>query len=145
MNSSSEVGLGPLNFAQINRDQRVTRSLHAWCRRPFALPCRVPYRIDISCPLPDSFDLLVQLGALDVEPTDDGLAAIMPDAVTEHTVTGALGVRVTVSTAVSRDEGSVWLLRPRAVRIGHVLIASPEADDAPDALRLTDSDAFGTG
>jgi ribosomal protein L11 methyltransferase len=105
----------------------------------------VPYRIDISCPLPESFDLLVELGALDVEPIDDGLAAIMPDAVTEDMVTGAFGVSVTVSTAVSRDEGSVWLLRPRAVRIGHVRIASSEADDAPNALRLTDSDVFGTG
>ena len=106
----------------------------------------MPYRIDISCPPPDSFDLLVQLGALDVEPVDNGLAAIMPDGVTQDMVTGALGVfSVTVSAAVARDDGSVWLLSPRAVRIGHVLIASPEAEAPPEALRLTDSNAFGTG
>ncbi len=106
----------------------------------------MPYRVDISCPAPDSFDLLVQLGALDVESVDNGLAAIMPDGVTEDMVTGALGVpSVSVSAAVARDDGSVWLLSPRDVRIGHVLIASPEADAPPKALRLIDSNAFGTG
>jgi ribosomal protein L11 methyltransferase len=106
----------------------------------------VPYRIDISSPPPDSFELLVELGALDVEPVDDGLVAIMPDGVTQDMVTSALGVpSVTVSAAVARDDGSVWLLSPRAVRVGHVLIASPEADAPPKALRLTDSNVFGTG
>ena len=115
-------------------------------RRPFALPCRVPYRIDISCPPPDSFNLLVQLGALDVEPIENGLAAIMPDGVTHDMVTGGLGVpSVTVSAAVARDDGSVWLLSPRDVRIGNVLIASGEADAPSRSLRLTDSNAFGTG
>ena len=111
-----------------------------------ALLCGVPYRIDIACPPDDALDLLVQLGALDIEPVNDGLAAIIPDAVTPDAVARALGVAsVTVSPAVARDNGSVWLLSPRAVRIGSVLIAPPEVAAPPNALRLTDSNAFGTG
>jgi len=110
------------------------------------LSCRVPYRIDISCPPHDAFDQLVQLGALDIEPVNDGLAAIIPDGVTPDAVAGALGVAsVAVSPAVGRDHGSVWLLRPRAVRIGSILVAPPEVAAPPDALRLTDSTVFGTG
>jgi ribosomal protein L11 methyltransferase len=52
---------------------------------------------------------------------------------------------ITVSAAVARDNGSVWLLSPRGVRIGNILIASPEVAAPSKALRLTDSDAFGTG
>ena len=89
-----------------------------------ALPCRVPYRIDISSPPHDALDKLVQLGALDVEPVNDGLAAIIPDNVTPDSAARALGVTsVAVSPAVARDNGSVWLLSPRVVRIGSVLIA----------------------
>ena len=110
------------------------------------LSCRVPYRIDISCPPHDALDQLVQLGALDIEPVNDGLAAIIPDSVTPDAVAGALGVAsVAVSPAVGRDHGSVWLLRPRAVRIGSILVAPPEVAAPPDALRLTDSTVFGTG
>lgn len=88
----------------------------------------------------------MQWGALDIEPVNDGLAALLPDGVTPDMVARALGVAsVTVSAAVARDNGSVWLLSPRAVRIGGVLIASPESDASPQALRLTDSAAFGTG
>jgi len=106
----------------------------------------MPYRIDICCAPPDAFDLLVQLGALDIEAVNDGLAAIIPDGVTQDMVAGALGAAsVTVSDAVPRDNGSVWLLSPRAVRIGGVLIASPEVAAPPEALRLTDSNAFGSG
>jgi ribosomal protein L11 methyltransferase len=106
----------------------------------------MPYRIDISFPPDDALDQLVQLGALDIEPVSDGLAAIIPDGVTPDAVAGALGVAsVTVSPAVARDNGSVWLLSPRAVRIGSVLIALPELAAPPGALRLTDSTAFGTG
>jgi ribosomal protein L11 methyltransferase len=111
-----------------------------------ALPCGVPYRIDISCPPHDVFDRLVQLGALDIEPVNDGLAAIIPDGLTPDALAGALGVAgITVSSAVARDNGSVWLLSPRAVRIGSVLIAPLEATAPPGALRLADSTAFGTG
>ena len=111
-----------------------------------ALRCPMPYRIDISCPPHDALDQLVQLGALDIEPVNDGLAAIIPDGVTPDAVAGALGVAsVAVSPAVGRDHGSVWLLRPRAVRIGSILVAPPEVAAPPDALRLTDSTVFGTG
>src|SRR5436190_16663147 len=111
-----------------------------------ALAYRVPYRIDISCPPRDALDQLVQLGALDIEPLSDGLAAIIPDGVTPEAVAGALGVAsVAVSRAFGRDNGSVWLLSPRAVRIGSVLVAPPEAAAPPGTLRLTDSTAFGTG
>jgi ribosomal protein L11 methyltransferase len=106
----------------------------------------VPYRIDIPCPPCGAVDQLVQLGALDIEPVSDGLAAIIPDGVPPDAVAGALGLtRVAVSPALGRDNGSVWLLRPRAVRIGSVLVAPPEVAAPPDALRLTDSTAFGTG
>jgi ribosomal protein L11 methyltransferase len=106
----------------------------------------LPYRIDISFPPDDALDRLVQLGALDVEPVRDGLAAIIPDNVMPDDVAGALGVaRVAVSGAVARDNASVWLLTPRAVRIGSVLIVPAAAAAPPGALRLTDSTAFGTG
>ena len=106
----------------------------------------VPYRIDISCPPDDVLDRLVQSGALDIERVGGGIAAIIPDGVTPEAVTGAVGVaRVIVSPAVARDNGSVWLLSPRAVRIGNVVIAPAEVAAPPGALRLTDSAAFGTG
>ena len=88
----------------------------------------------------------MQLGALDIEPVRDGLAAIIPDSVTPDVAAGALGVpRAAVSPAVSRDNGSVWLVSPRPVRIGSLLIMPPGAAAQPGALRLTDSTAFGTG
>ena len=106
----------------------------------------MPYRIDISCPPDDALDRLVQLGALDIEPVNDGLAAIIPDGVTPDAVAAALGVAgVIVSPAVARDNGSVWLLSPRAVRIGSVLIAPAEVTAPHNALRLADSAAFGSG
>jgi ribosomal protein L11 methyltransferase len=106
----------------------------------------VPYRIDISSPPDDALDQLVQLGALDIEPVEDALAAIIPDGVTPEVVAHALGVAdIRVSPAVARDNGSVWMLRPRAIRIGSVLIAPPEIAAPAGTLRLTDSTAFGTG
>lgn len=115
-------------------------------RRPFALPCGLPYRLDIAGPPPDALDLLVQCGALDIEPVPDGLAALLPDSVLPERVAAALGgARVAVSAVIARDNGSVWLLRPRAVRIGSVLITSPEENVPPTALRLIDAPAFGTG
>ena len=106
----------------------------------------MPYRIDISGPPPDALDVLVEWGALDIEPVSGGLAAILPDGVSPGALADALGgSRVTVSAAAARDNGSVWLLSPRAVRIGTLLFAPPEAAAPADALRLTDSAAFGTG
>ena len=54
-----------------------------------ALRCGVPYRIDISCPPRQALDRLVELGALDIEPLGDGLAAIIPDGVTPDAVAAA--------------------------------------------------------
>jgi ribosomal protein L11 methyltransferase len=111
-----------------------------------ALTCGVPYRIDISCPPHDALDKLVQLGALDIEPVNDELAAIFPDGVSPDAVAAALGVAsVAVSPAVGRDDGSVWLLSPRTVRTGNLLIAPPGVAAPPGSLRLADSQAFGTG
>jgi len=111
-----------------------------------ALICHVPYRIDISCPSHDALDRLVQLGALDIEPVHDGIAAIIPDGVTLDSVIGALGVAsVVASPAVGRDDGSVWLLSSRTVRIGSLVIVPPGVAAPPDTLRLSDSTAFGTG
>lgn len=106
----------------------------------------MPYRVDISDPPPDALDLLVHWGALDIEAVGDGLAAILPDGVTPEAVAAVFGsARMTLSAAVSRDNGSVWLLSPRAVRAGSVLIAPPGAPAPPEALWLTDAAAFGTG
>lgn len=89
----------------------------------------MPYRIDISSQPRDALDQLVQLGALDIEAVEGGIAAILPDAVTPDAVASALGVaNVAVSPAVGRDDGSVWRLSPRA-----------------GSLRMTDSNIFGSG
>src|SRR5262249_4236102 len=94
----------------------------------------------------DAFDRLVELGALDIEPVGSGLAAIIPDAVHPDAVARALGIaNVAVSPAISRDNGSVWILNPRTIRIGSILIAPPGVVAPADALRLSDSTAFGTG
>jgi ribosomal protein L11 methyltransferase len=106
----------------------------------------LPYRIDISSPPDDALDQLVQLGALDIEQVSGGIAAIIPDGVTPVAMSRALGgAKVSVSPAVARDNGSVWVLTPRAVRIGRIVIAPPEVVSPPGALRLTDSTAFGSG
>src|SRR5262245_55870535 len=79
------------------------------CRRcpSSSCSCGVPYRIDISCPPHDVLDQLVQLGALDIEPVGDGVAAIIPDGVMPDAVARALGVAsVVVSPAVGRDNNS---------------------------------------
>ena len=106
----------------------------------------MPYRIDISSPPPGALDVLLEWGALDIDMAGGGLAAILPDGVTRDTVAAAFGAaNVSVAEAVARDDGSVWLLGPRALRIGGVLIAPPEAAAPPHPLRLADSAAFGTG
>ncbi|MFL6417059.1 MAG: hypothetical protein ACJ74Y_15460, partial [Bryobacteraceae bacterium] len=106
----------------------------------------MPYRIDLSHPGPDALDTLIQMGALDIEPLQGGLAAIMPDGVTQEQVAGALAdSSFKVSAAVARDNGSVWLLKPGTVHIGSITIASPETRTPAGALKLIDSDAFGTG
>lgn len=106
----------------------------------------MPYRVDIASPPSDVLEVLVQLGALDIEQVNQGVAAILPDGVTHDRLADGLGgAGVAISEAVMRDNGSVWILHPRAVRIGRVLIDSADSPSSPKALRLTDSCAFGTG
>jgi ribosomal protein L11 methyltransferase len=52
---------------------------------------------------------------------------------------------VSVSPAVGRDAGSVWVLRPRPLQIGRLRIVPENADADRAALRLIDAAAFGTG
>lgn len=82
----------------------------------------------------DILDRLVALGALDVESAAAGVIALMPDGIVIERVAAALGTGdFSVTSAVGRDEGSVWTLRLRPVRIGRV--------DVP----LIDAPVFGTG
>ena len=95
----------------------------------------MPYRIDIADPSDELFDRLVALGAIDVDSEPGaGTAALLPDHVSLREVKAALGRDdVRVSVAVARDLGSVWVLKPRPIQVGSCV------------LRLTDSEAFGTG
>jgi ribosomal protein L11 methyltransferase len=107
----------------------------------------MPYQITIGDASGQTFDRLVELGALDVERVGErGIAALMPDSVSSEHVARALGVdHVAVSPAVGRDNDSVWVLRPRPVRAGRISIAPAGDDGEPGSLRLIDAAAFGTG
>jgi ribosomal protein L11 methyltransferase len=106
----------------------------------------VPYRIDVPRADDAALDRLVEIGALDVERSPGGIAALMPDGVAPEHVARALGVDdLSISPAVGRDAGSVWILGPRPTRIGRLRIVPAHAGAAPGVLRLTDSAAFGTG
>ena len=107
----------------------------------------MPYRIDLRDASNRTLDRLIELGALDVEPSDHhGLAALMPDAVTPAQIAQAIGLdTVPVRPAIGRDAGSVWVLSPRPIRIGRLHIVPAHLDAGPDALRLIDAAAFGTG
>ena len=126
----------------------------------------MPYRIDVPGGSSDVGCRLVDLGALDVASTAGGIAAIMPDTVGAGHVRGVLGVDVRVTPAPARDDGSVWVLTPREVRVGRFIISpvcaggprterpqegtdSPGGPDSaggmPDVVRLIDGPAFGTG
>ena len=107
----------------------------------------MPYRVDITDAGRDSFDRLIELGALDVEPSPgDGVVALMPDSVTPEQVARALGLgAVAVSPAVGRDDGSIWVLSPRPVSVGRLRIVPAHFEAEPRTLRLIDAAAFGTG
>lgn len=107
----------------------------------------MPYRIDLSDAGDHALDCLIELGALDVGASPGrGVAAVMPDRVTPAQVAAALGIdRVTPSPAVARDDGSVWVLAPRPVRVGRLAIVPAPADSAANTIQLVDSPAFGTG
>jgi ribosomal protein L11 methyltransferase len=129
----------------------------------------MPYRIDLRGAAADAFDRLVELGAIDVEPVDGGMAAIMPDGITADAVARAFALDpgdVRVTPARGRDSESIWMLTPRPVQAGRdgrlrivparwplgasleppdVLIEAPEALMEAGTLRMIDGPAFGTG
>jgi ribosomal protein L11 methyltransferase len=109
----------------------------------------VPYRVDIRNVGDDALDRLVELGAIDAESEGHGeIAALMPDSVAAEHVASALGVGVddiSVSPATGRDAGSVWVLSPRPIRIGHLTIIPAHTTAEVGALHLIDAAAFGTG
>ena len=106
-----------------------------------------PYCIHLRHAHDASLDRLVELGAIDVDLSPDGgIDALMPGSVTLEHVANALGrAEMAIAPAISRDAGSVWILRPRAFRVGRLLIAPADADAQPGAVRLLDTPAFGTG
>jgi len=107
----------------------------------------VPYRIDFRAGGDELLDRLIELGALDIEWTPGhGAAALLPDRITPGELTRALGIHdLRISPAVARDNGSVWVLSPRPVRIGSLRIVPADLEAEPGDLRLIDAPAFGTG
>ena len=94
----------------------------------------VPYRVDLRHAAPEMADRLIDLGALDVDASGAGVAAVMPDRVPPAELTAALGTSdLIVSPAVARDAESVWVLTPRPIAVGGRV------------LTLADAPAFGTG
>ena len=70
----------------------------------------------------------------------------MPDHVEAQHLARALGItRRKVSAAEGRDSDSVWVLGPRAIRVGRIRIVPAGAEAEPGALQLLDTKAFGTG
>jgi ribosomal protein L11 methyltransferase len=107
----------------------------------------MPYRVDLADQGAGALERLIELGALDVDSSPGGgIAALMPDSVTAAQVAAALGLdEVTISPAVGRDAESVWVLRPRPVRIGRIELVPAGIGAHPGALQLIDAPAFGTG
>jgi ribosomal protein L11 methyltransferase len=106
----------------------------------------VPYRIDVRDVSAEALDRLIELGALDVESVQGGIAAIMPDSVSSARVAHALGRRIVRATpARGRDDDSVWLVHAGRVQAGRLLIVPAECSTEPGALRMVDGPAFGTG
>ncbi len=107
----------------------------------------MPYRVDLGNPGDDALDRLIELGAVDAEISDDGrIAALMPDRVSPQQIAHAMSIDdIAVSPAISRDDGSVWILSRRPIRVGRFRIVPAGTEAEPDALRLIDATAFGTG
>lgn len=106
----------------------------------------MPYRIDVPNAPDNAFELLADLGALDIEPTSGGIAAVMPDGVPADRVAGTLQVRnIVVSNVQGRDDDSVWTLAPRSVQVGSMTIVPAGGASTDDAVILSDGPAFGTG
>lgn len=106
----------------------------------------MPYRVDVGEPHAAAAERLIDLGALDIEEGPEGLAALIPDAVAAERVRAALAPSaVRVSPAVGRDDGSVWTLTPRAVRVGAFTFIPADGHQDGEAIRLANGPAFGTG
>jgi ribosomal protein L11 methyltransferase len=107
----------------------------------------LPYRVDLRDVAPETFDRLVDLGAIDIEASPDGgLAALLPDHLAPEQLASSLGIDcIPVSPAIGRDDGSVWVLGPRPIRIGRLSIVPAHFAAAPRTVRLIDTAAFGTG
>ena len=109
----------------------------------------MPYRADLHDVDDDALDRLVALGAIDVEwSRQGGIAVLMPDSVAPAQLASALDIlvdEISVSPAVGRDAGSVWVLSPRPIRVGRLRIVPADAEAEPGALRLVDAAVFGTG
>jgi ribosomal protein L11 methyltransferase len=105
----------------------------------------MPYRVDFEADVNRVLDRLIELGALDVDASRRRVAAIIPDSVPPDRLASALGVtNVSVSPASGRDAESVWVLRPRGIRVGRIEI-TPGGLEPSAGLQLIDSQAFGTG
>lgn len=106
----------------------------------------MPYRIDLRDAGDTVLERLIELGALDVERSSEGIAALIPDSVTPDQVHHTLGVRqIAISHAVGRDAGSVWILSPRSIRVGRIRIDPAHKPAESATIRLIDGPAFGTG
>jgi ribosomal protein L11 methyltransferase len=107
----------------------------------------MPYRVETPPAGDDVLDRLIDLGALDLERSSDRrIAALMPDGVAPDRLSQALGgVDLTISPAVGRDDGSVWVLSPRPVRAAGLSIVPAGTASGPGVLQLADTPAFGTG
>lgn len=123
-----------------------TDSVALFFRRSAFRLQNVPYRIDIASPPADALDVLVDLGALDVDIANGAVAAIMPDTVDAATIAHRLGVRkIRTASAIGRDDGSVWTLALRPLRVGTLTIVPTGSALPDDGLVIADGPAFGTG
>jgi ribosomal protein L11 methyltransferase len=105
----------------------------------------MPYRVNFRGDVGRALDTLIDLGALDVEGSASGGAALMPDTVAPAKVAETLGLEhIVTSPAIGRDADSVWVLSPRPIRIGRIHIV-PAGVQQPGTVQLVDAGAFGTG
>ncbi len=105
----------------------------------------MPYRLVVRHAREGAIDRLIELGAVDVEAEGERLVALMPDRIAPAEIEDALGVAVSTSPARGRDAESVWVLRPRRVRVGQLEVAPADVATARGRVRLVDAPAFGTG
>lgn len=106
----------------------------------------MPYRVDVRDGGDDLVERLIDLGAIDVERTTDGVAALMPDGMTPAELSQLLHCHhLTVSPAIGRDADSTWVLQVPPLRAGGVDIVPAGSATPADAVQLVDGVAFGTG